>query len=193
MSESPGVTAEAGAKARTRRAILDAAVTVLAQQPSASLADIAAAAEVGRTTVHRYFPERSDLLDAVSHDVLDKANAATLRARVNEGDARQALARLCQEYFELGDVLTFMFTEPTLMQRPEWQVDTPADKELRTLLERAAGDGTLDPGLPAGWVIQLLWSMLYAAWDYTSNQGASKHEALSVCLRALDKAVAPPG
>jgi AcrR family transcriptional regulator len=70
------VAAESGTRARTRRAILDAAVVLLAGDPTASLGDVAAAAGVGRTTVHRYFPERSDLLAAISTDVLDKVEAA---------------------------------------------------------------------------------------------------------------------
>ncbi|MDQ3577436.1 MAG: TetR/AcrR family transcriptional regulator, partial [Actinomycetota bacterium] len=45
-----------GARARTRRAILDAAISVLSRNPAASLAEVAEAAQVGRTTVHRYFP-----------------------------------------------------------------------------------------------------------------------------------------
>ncbi|MEU1179064.1 helix-turn-helix domain-containing protein [Streptomyces sp. NPDC005820] len=52
----------------TRRAILDAAITLLATDPTASLSEVAAAAGVGRTTVHRYFPERSDLLAAIGVD-----------------------------------------------------------------------------------------------------------------------------
>ncbi|WP_159149695.1 TetR family transcriptional regulator, partial [Dietzia lutea] len=56
MSAEPNT--ETGARARTRSAILDAAVEVLAEDRQASMADIATAAQVGRTTVHRYFPER---------------------------------------------------------------------------------------------------------------------------------------
>ena len=56
---------ESATKVRTRRAILDAAVGALARDASASLAEVASAAGVGRTTVHRYFPERADLLRAL--------------------------------------------------------------------------------------------------------------------------------
>ncbi|UMO99431.1 TetR/AcrR family transcriptional regulator [Amycolatopsis sp. EV170708-02-1] len=85
---SEGVVTETGVRARTRRAILDAAIETLIKQPSATLADIAAAANVGRTTVHRYFAERSDLIDAISHDALDKVSQSTERARLDDGPAR---------------------------------------------------------------------------------------------------------
>ena len=53
-----------GLRGRTRKAILDAAMSVLAENPSAPLSEIAAAAEVGRSTVHRYFAERTELIKA---------------------------------------------------------------------------------------------------------------------------------
>ena len=57
---------ESATRTRTRQAILAAAVTVFARDPSAALGEVAAAAGVGRTTLHRYFAERSDLLAALA-------------------------------------------------------------------------------------------------------------------------------
>ena len=71
---------ESATRTRTRQAILAAAVTVFARDPSASLGEVAAAAGVGRTTLHRYFPERSDLLAALAVHVLEQVAAATERA-----------------------------------------------------------------------------------------------------------------
>lgn len=58
---------ESGARGRTRRAILGAAASVLSRRRDATLADIAAA-EVGRSTLQRYFPDREMLLSAVVED-----------------------------------------------------------------------------------------------------------------------------
>ncbi|MGW7694593.1 TetR/AcrR family transcriptional regulator [Streptomyces asiaticus] len=78
-------THESATRTRTRRAILDATVARLSADHAASLADVAEAAGVGRTTVHRYFPERSDLLAAIGADVRDRVEAATARARLDDG------------------------------------------------------------------------------------------------------------
>ena len=70
-----------GVKNRTRQAIIDAAIDLLAANPACSLGDIAAAAQVGRTTLHRYFAERADLLAAVGAEGgerLERAVAAEL-------------------------------------------------------------------------------------------------------------------
>ena len=50
---------------RNSERILDAAERMLAQSPSATLADIAAAAGVARSTLHRRFSNRDDLLAAL--------------------------------------------------------------------------------------------------------------------------------
>ncbi|MGI5164582.1 TetR/AcrR family transcriptional regulator [Spirillospora sp. CA-253888] len=182
--------AQNGTRARTRRAILDAAVTTLSTTPTASLGDVAAAAGVGRTTVHRYFPERADLLKAIGAHVLEQVGEATDRARLDEGPAAAALERVCQEYFEISRGLTLMFENPQLVDWEGWEEDTAADRALLDLIARGQAEGDLDPELPPEWVQQTLWALLYTAWEHVRERGASKHAALSLCLRTLRKALA---
>ena len=72
------------AEVRRPRALLDVAADVLGANPSASLAAIAAAAGIGRTTLHKQYATRQDLLAAVATHVLDRAEEA---ARVASGVA----------------------------------------------------------------------------------------------------------
>ena len=83
---------ERGARARTRQAILSAAIEVLGQNPSAALSDIAAAADVGRTTLHRYFPERSDLLRAVAAEGSARLDAGHRERPPRRGHRRRGVA-----------------------------------------------------------------------------------------------------
>ncbi|TWF79626.1 TetR family transcriptional regulator [Pseudonocardia hierapolitana] len=191
MVDEPGAAPESGTRARTRRAILDAAVRVLSQQSSASLAEVAAAAGVGRTTMHRYFPERADLLTGISHDLLEQIAAATERARPDLGPAVAALERLCQAYFALGDGLLLTMNEPYLFTDPVWQKESESDRALLRLVERGHAEGTIDPGLSPLWVQTVLWSLLYAAWMHARDDEVPEHDALALCLRTLRKAVAP--
>lgn len=181
---------ESRTRTRTRRAILDAAVAVLARDPSASLGEVAAAAGVGRTTVHRYFAERADLLAALLDHANERVGEATARAELTHGSAREALARLCREYFELGDVLTVMFTGA--IGRMEDEPEQPHDRALVALIQRGRAEGTLDPELSEAWTLSLLWALLYTAWSLMREQSVPRHEALEQCLRSLHKAVAAP-
>jgi len=190
MDVREGVDVESRARARTRRAILDAAISVLSQHSAASLADVADAAGVGRTTLHRYFPERADLLTALSADVLARIDLAAERAQLDRGPAPEALERLCQEFFELGDILTCVFSQPELVDTTAWEECGEADRALIRLVQRGHAEGTLDTDLDPTWVQQVLWALLYATWQHTRDNGVSKHQALNLCLRSLRKVVA---
>ena len=60
---------------RNTAAILDAATDCLARDPGMSIADIAAAAGVGRITLYGHFKTRAELVDAVLVRTIKHANA----------------------------------------------------------------------------------------------------------------------
>jgi AcrR family transcriptional regulator len=183
---------ETGSRARTRQAIVDAAIDVLGRNPAAPLSEIAAAAEVGRTTLHRYFAERSDLMAAVSAEALARLSRATVQARMAEGTGAAAIRRLCQEYFDLGGLLSLIFSEPELIAG-QWEGSGECDPAFVEMVERGHRDGSIDPELPAGWVQSLIWSQLYAGRAYLADTGASRHEVLRLVLRTVEGAVAAKG
>ncbi|WP_434741496.1 TetR/AcrR family transcriptional regulator [Micromonospora sp. SH-82] len=184
-------SSESGSRTRTRRAIVAAAIEVLGRNSAAPLGEIATAAQVGRTTLHRYFPERSDLLAAVVTEGLARLSRAGERARLDRGTGAEAFLRLCTEYFELGDLLSLIFTEAEFTEDPAWS-DDELDREFFAMVARGHADGTLDPALPVEWLQSLLWSQLYAAWSYLNEHDATRHEVLVLLTNTLTKAVAPP-
>ncbi|WP_308122438.1 hypothetical protein [Streptomyces sp. WAC04114] len=117
---------------------------------------------MGRTTVHRYFPERSDLLAAISADLLDKVEAATERARLDGGPAA-----------ETG----------TTSPRPTCTSCTRSG----AVTPRAASM----PSSTSSGVHNPVWALLYTAWEHTRTTGTPKHSALTLCLHTLRKAIAP--
>jgi TetR/AcrR family transcriptional repressor of lfrA len=178
-----------GSRTRTRQAIVDAAIEVLARNPGASLGDVAAAANVGRTTLHRYFAERADLTAALRAEAVNRLCQATERARVADGTGAAAIRRLCQEYFDLGDVLSLIFNGQIPLTDADWEQTPSGDADFVEMAERGHRDGTVDPQLPASWIQSLVWSQLYAGWSYISEQGVSRHEALRLILRSIEGAV----
>lgn len=182
---------ERGARARTRQAILAAAIDVLGQNPAAALSDIATAAQVGRTTLHRYFPERSDLMRAVAVEGAARLDRATANARLDDGTGAEALQRLCREYFDLGSLLSLIFTDPDCLGDASPAANDGCDDRFAAMIERGHRDGTIDTALPADWLASLMWSQLYAGWSYVTSHGASRHEVLRLLVRTVDGAVAP--
>lgn len=185
MSASQQVS-ETGARERTRRAILDAAVAVLAKSPTAPLAEIADRARVGRTTLHRYFPERSDLLTAVGRFGEQSMADAGARADLATGNGLDAVLRLCQEYFELADVLTVLFFTTGINDQDLCFSDTT----VVDAVERGRQDGSIDRELDATWIVNMMWALLYASVDHFNTGGASRLKVQSMTLLSLRKAIA---
>lgn len=186
----PAPAPTTGARARTRQAIVDAAVRALAEDPAAPLGRVADLADVGRTTLHRYFPERDGLLDAVAAHAVASIAAAHVRARLTEGTAREALLRVTQEYLELGDLLTVLFT--AAVPEGRWSGDPANEADLVALYARGTSDGSLDPRMDAGWMLGVVWSVLYLAWSTLTTGAEDRHSVVSRLLLTVDKAVAAP-
>lgn len=82
-------------KELTRREILDAAHDLIAEIESAdiSLADVAAAVGIGRTTLYEYFRDKDDLIASLVEERLPEVIQEMINTAV-EGDVRDRLAGL---------------------------------------------------------------------------------------------------
>ncbi|KQR17412.1 TetR/AcrR family transcriptional regulator [Cellulomonas sp. Leaf334] len=185
------VDSETGTRGRTRKAILDAAIRVLAADPSASLGQIADAADVGRTTLHRYYPDRAELLTSVMQEAGRRLGDAAVRARLDEGTGLDAILRACQTLLQLGDLLTLMFTEVVSIDTcgPEHGFSQSLDDACA----RGLADGTLDTRLSPGWLQGILWSSLYLGWSELREGTTPPHDVVSQLLLTVRKALAAPG
>lgn len=182
------VDSETGTRGRTRKAILDAAVRVLATDPGASLGQIADAADVGRTTLHRYFPDRAELLAALTQEAARRLTDAGERARLDEGTGLDALLRACQTCLQLGDLLTLLFTEVVSLEA--CGDEDGFSRALDAACTRGLTDGTLDTRLTPGWLQGVLWSSLYLGWSELREGTTPPHDVVGQLLLTVRKALA---
>ncbi|MEU8242694.1 TetR/AcrR family transcriptional regulator [Actinoplanes missouriensis] len=182
-----------GSRARTRQAILDAATAVFARNPGATLGDVAVAAGVGRTTLHRYYADRAELVTALHVEAGRRLEAARLRARIGEDTGAEAVRRLGQEYFDLGDILSLLFNDQVTLEGGAETESGGCDPEFEAMVRRGYADGSIDPSLPADWVQSVLWAQLYAGWSYLAERQVSRHEALRLVLHSLVNSLHPQG
>lgn len=181
---------DGGARSRTRRAILDAAMSVLADNPTASLGDIAAAADVGRSTLHRYFAERSDLLYALARHVHALSNDAIERAEPDCGPAVEALRRVVECQLALGPIVPFIFNEPTINADPELAalLDT-GDEVIVDVLNRASTRGSAGP---PEWPRLVFWALLEAGYLALKRNSAPRVQIVDAIMASLTEGTINP-
>ncbi|KYK02254.1 hypothetical protein AUV02_04400 [Micrococcus sp. CH3] len=169
---------ESGTRARTRSAILDAAIALLPSNPSASLAYVAERARVGRTTLHRYFPERADLLTAVAATVVQRVDMAVDLAEPERGPFLPAIRRTADALLEHGPIMMFMYSDPQLLPDIERWEETTEDEGH--VLERlfAREEALFRTGLTAKWAASVFWALLYTGWEYIDEGLFTRQQAI---------------
>lgn len=155
----------------TRERILVAAQRHLNQHPTASLADLAAAADVGRATLHRYFAGRDDLLEELGSRSIDRWEQSLTEAGVDtaaaSGDAdtiRACLTDLLPRYVADSDDFGFALTDTFLLSSSVHMARTQQlfDREV-AFYAAAQRAGVLRDDVPPVWLGHAVYGLLVAA------------------------------
>jgi AcrR family transcriptional regulator len=161
---------------RNIRSILEAAARVLADDPTASMQEIAAAAEVSRPTVYRHFADREELIEAIRLEVMEQAFERLDAAAASTEPAAVALERL------IGDIAEIAVRYPLLASlfgtRPHAR-PKPPDRALacfEELLARGRRDGTLRPDLRPEILGPATMGALFLALRAGGGRGADPRE-----------------
>jgi AcrR family transcriptional regulator len=146
---------------RVKRSLLDVVAEVLVADPGASLAEIAEAAGISRTTLHNHYATRDDLLCAAGSRVLDLWEDAV--SKVEDGPDG-GLAALTAALIPLCPQLMFVFRNAGLEKLPglagRWDA---GDEGVIEVFKRAGERGILQPGLSEQWLLSSYISLLIAA------------------------------
>lgn len=187
---SPSAAAESGARRRTRRAILSAAASVLARDRTATLSDIAEAAEVGRTTLHRYFPDRDGLIKATIDDSIEAVEQRVDAAALEQSPPLEAMRALITAMVSVGDRLMFLFGDPNVFDdHPSGDPPMNADDPTIALIERGQAEGVFDAQVSAVWIRHVLWALVYTAVEEASNGRLPPHAVASTVIRTFENGV----
>ncbi|WP_165436196.1 TetR/AcrR family transcriptional regulator [Amycolatopsis suaedae] len=176
---------------RTRAHILKTAASVLADCPTASLGDVAEKAGVGRSTLHRYFPERSGLTAAVVDEAIEQIRLAVTEAALDRDDTLTALRRAVHAWLEIGPWLQYLFNTGHLLaeqDRVNQELDS-ANKPLTDLLERGRKEGLLDAGVTVDWLMGVFWALLYTGWELAKEGTLPRHDVAANIIRTMENGI----
>lgn len=187
MSPSPDARA-----ARTRRAILEAAAQLLSKDAGASLAAVAAAAGLGRATLHRYFPTRDELLQTLALDAVDRLSAAITACRPEQGPVPEVLRRIAEAVLPMASEFRFLELGPGLWDLPElsarWYALTGL---LEDVVERGKAEGHVRPGLPTAWVADLFSAALWTAGESVADGRVARRDAPRLAVEVVLHGITP--
>lgn len=182
---------------RSRGSILRAATQVLVAAPQTTLAELATTLGIGRTTLHRLFPTRDDLLRAIAHDALDHlagvyADAGVTSTPQRPQDALTAVRRLVGELVPLGPSLMFLLRASELdddetITRRSAEIDEP----LLACVAASQELGDLDAALPTWWVVETLMAGVYVGWEQIAKGRLAPLDAPDLVMRTWLRGVRP--
>ncbi|GAA3166451.1 hypothetical protein GCM10010531_18850 [Blastococcus jejuensis] len=148
---------------RNRGAILEAAVDVLAVEPSASLAEVATRAGVGRATLYRHFESRESLRSAIREEALARAAAALAGAGLEGCGAREGISRAAAVLVPLGMRFRILLAEGADNDPAFVSARNEVLQPLVHLVGRGIAEGEFEPTVDPGWVAVVLAGLLMSA------------------------------
>lgn len=153
---------------RTMRAILEAADQVLAQDPAATLRQIADAAGVARTTVHRRFASREALLDALMQDKLEQMEAVLDASRPETAPPLVALHEMSAGYIRVKTAWRFHEIGPSAAHE---DVVERIQAKNRLVFRRLADAGVIAPDTDLDWAVRAYFALLHEAIERRADTG----------------------
>jgi AcrR family transcriptional regulator len=190
-----------GSQVRTRAAILAATASVLARNRSATLPDIANAAGVGRTTVHRYFADRERLIHEATQDSIRVIDETIAHAATDQGPAPDAMRRFINAMVSSGDRILFLFRDTTAPRysdrgnprRIGEAANQPNQEPVIALIKRGQDEGAFDPELSVAWIEHALYALIRQGCEDASRGDLLRHTVAPTVIRTFERGVCKPG
>ena len=169
---------------RSRRALMQTAIGVFLENPTASMTDIAREAGIGRATLYRHFKSREELVQALALESLQITNellqpiedlAVDAGSRIQQG--LRAVMQAADRFHFLLLLWNISSQDAAVMKIYQQQLDS-----LSSLIDAGKKEGSIDETLDTLWIIYLVDSLVYAGWwavrekTLTSEQ-AGEHAA----------------
>jgi AcrR family transcriptional regulator len=181
-----------GRPRRAERQLLDVVAEVLVAQPGASLAEVARAAGISRTTLHKHYATRDELVRAVglrAIEIWEQAMASVSGEPGTEAGLRELFAAM----IESGPQLNFLWRNPTLDGDAELTrryIDV--EKQCMSVVHRARDLGVFSAATPDWWLLQTMNALVYTAAESVAAGHLAPREAPDLALNTLLHGLSAP-
>lgn len=172
------------AKSRAREELLVNLVKALADQPRASMGQLASMVGLSRATLCRYFPSREAMMLTMFEAGITSAEQALVQARPNEGAAEHAIKRLIEELLPLAELYDYVYQQMHTDESMEARVQ-PLRASLIALFQQWQGSGELRIDLSAAWLVESMSALLSSAATMIRSGRLARHDAAASVFKLL--------
>jgi AcrR family transcriptional regulator len=148
---------------RTVRTILEAAERVLARDPAATMEEIAVAAGVARTTVHRRFSTREALITALGEWASRQLEAAVDQARPDTAPPLVALYQATANVLRVKSSWSFSMDTAVARSDKVEQIHCRMLDTCDRLFRRLRDSGSLRPDVDLIWARRVYYALIHEA------------------------------
>ena len=179
---------------RSIEAIVNGALEALANDPDASMAEIARRAGVVRATIYMHFPTREALLDAVMENATTQVADATRAAEPDRGEPTEALERvLLATWKQLDQFHAVLGINIGRLSAKELRRrHLPITSQYIPLLERGQAQGVFRSDVSADWLIAVVRAIVHTASLELQGGRLSQSDVERTMLTTALAAISPP-
>ncbi|MFQ6328301.1 TetR/AcrR family transcriptional regulator [Nocardia sp. CWNU-33] len=145
---------------RTVRAILDAAERVLSDNPNATLEQIAEVAGVARTTVHRRFANREDLVRTMAITAWRRMDAAVDAARPQTAPPLVALHQATANVIQIKYGAAYALDRIDVSDPEVARIQADVFAKCDAAFARAQTEGVIAPDADLTWVRRVYLALI---------------------------------
>ncbi|MFD9725193.1 TetR/AcrR family transcriptional regulator [Streptomyces sp. NPDC059072] len=168
---------------RSVRAILAAAERVLAENPAASMEQVAEAAGLTRTTVHRRFANRQALVDALAAEAASKLAEAIEDGHPETAPPLVALHRATANVLRVKGAWGFALGPALAQSEQAARTHEEIAHRCVDLLGRLRQEGVIAPDADLEWVRRVFYALigeaLHGGGDATAGDPENEPDALA--------------
>lgn len=193
LAPEPGPRRRRADAVHNAQAILDAAATVLGDQPDAGLAAVAEAAGISRKTLYAHFPSRDILINALIERATARVVAALDAADLDTGPADAALVRLLETGWASIDTDPFLLHVAAPPAEPEQDRErhAPIMERLLRVVERGQREGDIAADLAIEWILAAVLSLGHAAGEEVRAGRMTSAQAVDALRISVPRLVRP--
>jgi AcrR family transcriptional regulator len=189
-------TGSAPLRRRSKPPLLDVVAEALVADPSASLAQVAEAAGIGRTTLHKHYATRDDLMRAVGHRAIDLWEQAVDEVTdASDGTVKPdgGLAALTAAMIQIGPQLAFLWRTPAFDHLAEMgSRGLAVESRCLAVLKRAQQRGVLATNTPDWWLLSTFYSLVYVAFESVRSGDLAPRDAPDLVLATFKHGIGAP-